>query len=91
MRTLLPFCLALLPLAATGAEGPATFKVNVQAEGTYLSGPPLGQKVPKPGFALIGGILESGEGNVFVKMTGPGAAAKAAGEEFIAMVEGALK
>jgi hypothetical protein len=43
----------------------------VQAEGTYKSGMPGGPTTPMPGYALIGAILESANGNVFVRMTGP--------------------
>ena len=39
--------------------------------GTFLSGSPMGAKTPQPGSAMIGAILESGEGSVFVKFTGP--------------------
>jgi len=63
----------------------------VQAEGTYNSGPPLGQKVPMPGFALLGAIVEGKQGSVFVKMTGPKELVKAATADFKGMIEGALK
>lgn len=63
----------------------------VEAEGTYNSGPPLGQKVPMPGYALLGAIVEGKAGSVFVKMTGPKALVKGAEADFKGMVEGALK
>jgi hypothetical protein len=63
----------------------------VQAEGTYLSGMPGGPKTPQPDSMLLGAVLESESGNVFVKMTGPAALAKASTTEFKQMVEGALK
>jgi len=63
----------------------------VQAEGTYLSGMPGGPKTPQPNFMLLGAVLESESGNVFVKMTGPAALTKASIAEFKQMVEGALK
>jgi hypothetical protein len=63
----------------------------VEAEGTYNSGPPLGQKVPMPGYALLGAIVEGKAGSVFVKMTGPKALVKGAAADFKGMVEGALK
>jgi len=43
----------------------------VQAQGTYMSGIPGGPKTPQPGTALLGAILESPQGNVFVRLTGP--------------------
>jgi len=61
----------------------------VSAEGTYMDGPPFGQKTPRPGYALMGAIIESEEGNVFVKFTGPSALAKSSQSAFRKMVEGA--
>ena len=40
-------------------------------EGTFSSGMPGGPTTPMSGYALCGAILESSEGNVFIKMTGP--------------------
>ena len=59
----------------------------VQAEGTYLSGMPGGPKTAQPNSMLLGAILESPEGNVFIKLTGPMALAKAAKDDFRKMVE----
>lgn len=40
--------------------------------GVYLSGPPQGEKTPKPGYTLVGAIVEGGaQGPVFIRMTGP--------------------
>ena len=61
----------------------------VSAEGTYMDGPPFGQKTPRPGYALFGAILESDEGSVFVKMTGPADLVKSSQATFRKMVEGA--
>jgi hypothetical protein len=63
----------------------------VRAEGTYLSGMPGGARTPQPGTALLGAIMESGEGNVFVKMTGPAALVKSSEDDFKKMIESALK
>lgn len=63
----------------------------VQAEGTYLSGMPGGPKTPQPNTMLLGAVLESESGNVFVKMTGPAALTKASITEFKQTVESALK
>lgn len=62
----------------------------VQAEGTYQSGMPGGPKTPQPNTMLMGGIVESDQGNVFIRLTGPVALAKASQSEFRKMVEGAL-
>lgn len=63
----------------------------VEVEGTYMSGMPGGPRTPQPKSMLEGAIIESTEGNVFVKMTGPAAVVKAAKEPFRKMVEGPLK
>ncbi len=63
----------------------------VHAEGTYLSGPPMGQKTPMKDYALVGAIIEDAGGNVFIKMTGPRELTKAAEPDFRKMVEGAKK
>jgi hypothetical protein len=62
----------------------------VSADGTYLEGPPGGQKTPRPGYTLLGAVIESDEGNVFIKLTGPAALAKASQPAFRKMVESAL-
>jgi hypothetical protein len=63
----------------------------VQAEGTYMSGMPGGAKTPQAGSMLLGGIVESDEGSVFIKFTGPAALAKASQAEFRKMVESGPK
>ena len=63
----------------------------VEAEGTYMSGMPGGPKTPQPGSKLLGAILESPAGNVFVRMTGPIATVKAADADFRKMIESSLK
>ena len=63
----------------------------VEAEGTYMSGMPGAPKTPQPGSKLLGAILESPNGNVFVRMTGPIATVKAADVEFRKMIESSLK
>jgi hypothetical protein len=40
-------------------------------DGTFSSGMPGGPTTPMSGYALYGAILESPDGNVFIKMTGP--------------------
>lgn len=63
----------------------------VQAQGTYMSGMPGGPKTPQPGTMLKGAILESDEGSVFVKMTGPAKWVASLDSEFRAMIESPLK
>ncbi len=63
----------------------------VEAQGTYKSGMPGGPQTPMPGYALLGAIIESEQGNVFVKMTGPQALVKSASADFKKMIDGALK
>ena len=63
----------------------------VEAEGTYMSGMPGGPKTPQPGSKLLGAILESPDGNVFVRMTGPIATVKAADADFRKMIESSSK
>jgi hypothetical protein len=62
----------------------------VRAQGTYLSGMPGGPKTPQPNTMLLGAILESAQGNVFIKFTGPVKLAESSQPAFRKMVEGAL-
>ncbi len=59
----------------------------VQAEGTYSSGMPGGPTTPMADYTLLGAILESDQGNVFVRMTGPKALVKASVADFKKMIE----
>jgi hypothetical protein len=63
----------------------------VQAEGTYMSGMPGGPKTAQPDSMLMGAIIESDQGNVFIRLTGPATLAKASKDDFRKMVEGAMK
>jgi hypothetical protein len=60
-------------------------------EGTFSSGMPGGPTTPMSGYALCGAILESSDGNVFIKMTGPEAIVKSSSEAFKKMVSEAAK
>jgi hypothetical protein len=62
----------------------------VQAEGTYLSGMPGGPKTAMPNTMLFGAIIDSTQGNVFIKLTGPVKLAKASQPGVRKMVEDAL-
>ena len=63
----------------------------ITTEGTFSSGMPGGPTTPMTGYALCGAILETAEGSVFVKMTGPEAVVKTAAEVFKKMVSEAAK
>jgi hypothetical protein len=60
-------------------------------DGTFSSGMPGGPTTPMPGYALCGAIMETAEGSVFIKMTGPEAVVKASTEAFKKMVSDAAK
>jgi hypothetical protein len=63
----------------------------VQTQGTYMSGMPGGPKTPMKDHALLGAIVESDAGNVFVRMTGPIEVVKGAEGEFKKMIESGAK
>ena len=63
----------------------------VEAEGTYLSGMPGGPKTPMPNSALRGAIIESEQGNVFARLTGPRELVKTSAADFKKMIESAAK
>jgi hypothetical protein len=58
----------------------------VSANGTFLSGMPGQAKVEKPGYALLGAIVEAKEGAIFVKFTGKKETVAAAKKDFRKMV-----
>jgi hypothetical protein len=60
-------------------------------DGTFSSGMPGGPTTPMPGYALCGAIMETAEGSVFIKMTGPQAVVKASTETFKKMISDAAK
>jgi hypothetical protein len=60
-------------------------------DGTFSSGMPGGPTTPMPGYALCGAIMETAEGSVFIKMTGPNAVVKASTGAFKKMVSDAAK
>lgn len=62
---------------------------TVDMSGTYLFSPtPMSpERTPKPGFRMRGAIVEAPGGNVFFKLTAPGATAAAAVPEFEAMLQ----
>ncbi|MEY2518993.1 MAG: hypothetical protein QOF24_752 [Verrucomicrobiota bacterium] len=60
-------------------------------DGTFSSGMPGGPTTPMPGYGLCGAIMETAEGSVFIKMTGPQVVVKASTEAFKKMVFDAAK
>lgn len=71
---------------AKAGEIPVIF---VSANGTFLAGPPGQPKTEKPGYALLGAIIEAKAGSIFVKFTGKKETVDAAAKDFKAMVTGA--
>lgn len=57
---------------------------TIDLAGTYMAsaGPMSPTKVKKPGYRLIGAIIEAPEGNVFFKFTGPAKTVAAAQPQF---------
>lgn len=62
---------------------------TVDVSGTFKGGGPMtGQpSVSKPGYRLLGAIVEGPEGDIFFKLTGPAKTVAAAQEEFQAMLK----
>ena len=59
--------------------------------GTFLSGMPGGPKTPLPGITLLGAILESVKGNIYVRLVALTALADAQQAAFKRMVESGLR
>jgi hypothetical protein len=62
----------------------------VSTEGIYSSGMPGGPTTPMAGYGLLGAILEHGEGDVFIKMTGPAALVKESRKTFLDFITAAV-
>jgi hypothetical protein len=59
----------------------------VELEGTYMSGGMMGSPaVPKEGYRLTGAVVETPEGNVFFKLTGPSKTAQKMAADFAAVL-----
>jgi hypothetical protein len=56
-------------------------------DGTYDPGMMGGGKGPKPGFGLLGAIVEAPSGSYFFKLTGPKATVKGAKTKFYALLD----
>ena len=76
--------------AATAKETIGTVPVTfVRARGTFQSGMPGQPTTPLQGQALLGAILQSSNGDVYVKMTGPAPTVEKAEPAFVQMVRAA--
>ena len=76
--------------AATAKETIGTIPVTfARARGTFQSGMPGQPTTPLEGQALLGAILESPNGDVYVKMTGPVPTVEKAEPAFVQMVRAA--
>ncbi|HEV7868634.1 MAG TPA: hypothetical protein VGO90_13190 [Chthoniobacteraceae bacterium] len=62
----------------------------VSTQGTFSSGMPGGPTTPLENQALLGAIVDGGEGNVFIKMTGPAEVVNGAREPFLQFITDAL-
>ncbi len=61
---------------------------TVDVSGTYMgAGGPMGPPVNKPGYRLLGAIVEAPKGGVFFKFTGPARTVAAAEKEFQALLK----
>lgn len=70
---------------------PATI---IDVSGTYLesAGGPFGPKTPRPGYRMLGAIVETGgSGNYFFKLVGPADTVDPAAEGFRTMIESLRK
>jgi len=67
---------------------PAT---TVDVKGTYNGGSMMGPSTPRPGYRLLGAIVEGPGGNVFFKLTGPEKTVSGAEKPFRKLLEGLKK
>ncbi|AGC48908.1 hypothetical protein MYSTI_07636 [Myxococcus stipitatus DSM 14675] len=65
---------------------------TVDVKGTYMGGGPMmGPSTPKPGYRLLGAIVEGSEGAIFFKLTGPEKTVAASEKAFRKMLESVKK
>lgn len=70
-------------------ESGALRTVSAVYEGTYMAGPPGGERTPMAGWALLGAVVEGGdEGSVFIRFAGPAETVRAARDDWDAMLAG---
>jgi hypothetical protein len=70
-------------------KGTKITRVQVPS-GTFSSGMPGGPTTPMSGYGLYGAILESPQGDVFIKLTGPADVVKSAAPDFVMMIQSAF-
>jgi hypothetical protein len=63
----------------------------VEVKGTYMGGSMMGPSAPKPGYRLLGAIVEGPGGNVFFKLTGPEKTVSGAEKAFRKLIDGLKK
>ena len=73
-------------IEAADVKGTKVTRVRV-ASGTFNSGMPGQSTTPMTGYGMYGAILESPQGDVFIKMTGPTDLVNAAAPNFEAMIQ----
>ncbi|MGC3989300.1 MAG: hypothetical protein QM796_06410 [Chthoniobacteraceae bacterium] len=61
----------------------------VKAQGTFTSGMPGGPAAPQANYALLGAIIETAQGKVFIKMTGPKPVIAGCETDFLTLVKAA--
>ena len=64
---------------------------TLDVKGTYMGGSMMGPSTPKPGYRLLGAIVEGPGGNVFFKLTGPEKTVTAAEKPFRKLLDGLKK
>jgi hypothetical protein len=64
---------------------------TLDVKGTYMGGSMMGPSTPKPGYRLLGAIVEGPGGNVFFKLTGPDKTVSGAEKSFRKMLDGLKK
>ena len=65
---------------------------TIEHAGTFLAGGPMSPaKTPRPGYRMVGAIVEAPQGNVFFKLTGPEKSILAAKSAFESMLTGIRK
>ena len=77
-------------LESATVNGTKITRVRVD-HGTFSSGMPGGPTTPVTDYGLFGAILESPQGDVFIKMTGPAEVVKAAAADFERLIGSPLQ
>ena len=79
-------------LVLDGGLCPGLGPTTIDITGTFLSGAPMAtERTPKPGFRMVGLIVEAPGGNVFFRMVGPAKTVAAAKPAFDGMIKSLKK